>query len=66
MQSHTKKAIQSGIASAIGYGAVTTGINYYSGDKFELWKILFEIIFFGVIMTVYFNYSLKKKANNNS
>lgn len=62
MQAYTKKAIKAGFFSAIGYGIISFFIDYYDNDNFEVWKLLFKIIFFGVFMGFYFNYSFKKQS----
>ncbi len=66
MKSYTKRAIKSAIFAGIGYGIVTVGIDYYNGDDFELWKLVFKILFFSVFMGLYFNYSLKKQSEKES
>jgi hypothetical protein len=66
MQPYTRKAIKSGVFSAIGFGIVTAGLNYYDGDDFEIWKLIFKTLFFGVFMGFYFNYSFKKQSKKES
>ncbi|WP_405572818.1 hypothetical protein [Winogradskyella sp. Asnod2-B02-A] len=66
MKSYTKRAIKSGIFAGIGFGIATAGIDYYNGDDFELWKLVFKILFFAVFMGLYFNYSFKKQSEKES
>ncbi len=66
MKSYTKRAIKSGIFAGIGFGVATAGIDYYDGNDFELWKLIFKILFFAVFMGLYFNYSFKKQSEKDS
>ena len=66
MQPYTKKALKSGIASAIGFGLITALLDYYNNDDFEIWKLIFKTLFFAAFMSVYFNYSFKKQSEKES
>jgi len=66
MKSYTRRAIKSGIFVGIGFGVATAGIDYYDGNDFELWKLIFKILFFAVFMGLYFNYSFKKQSEKDS
>jgi hypothetical protein len=66
MKSYTKKALKSGIFAGIGFGIATAGIQYYDGDDFELWKFIFQVLFFAIFMGLYFNYSFKKQSEKES
>lgn len=63
MKSYTKRALKSGVVAGICFGLITVGIEYFSGEDLELWKLIFKTLFFGVFMTIYFNYSFKKNQS---
>ncbi len=62
MEVHTKKAIKTGFFSAIGFAITTVSLDYYNNNKLEIWGLLFKILFFGVFMSIYFNYIFKKEG----
>ena len=66
MKSYTKKALKSGIASAIGFGLITALLDYYNNDDFEISKLIIKTVIFTVPMGVYFNYTFKKGSEKES
>lgn len=62
MKLYTKKALKSGIFAGIGFGIATGSLNYFDKNNFELWKVIFKVVFFTLLMGIYFNYSFKKES----
>lgn len=61
MNDHTKKALKSGIVAGITFALVTAGFEYFAGQDFRIWKFMVNILFFGILMGLFFRYSLKKQ-----
>ncbi|MCL7753444.1 hypothetical protein [Polaribacter sp. Z022] len=66
MKSYTKKTLKTGVFTGIAYAIATAGLNYYDGDEFEIWKIIFQTLFFTFFMNLFFYYKFKKEFDKNN
>jgi len=64
MNTLTKRAIKSGVIAGITFGIITAGLEYFEGQNFKIWKFIFNVLFFGTVMSLLFNYSMKKQQKD--
>ena len=60
MKSNTK----AGLISGLVYAGIMAGFDFIDKEDFNIWKFLFNLTFFGIMMGYMFWNSLKKAAEN--
>tara|TARA_B100000795_G_scaffold173880_1_gene131224 strand:+ start:918 stop:1118 length:201 start_codon:yes stop_codon:yes gene_type:complete len=63
MKAQTKSIIIGGLLGGIVYALVMAGFDLINRENFNLWKFIFNFIFFGISMTLMTRYSIKKSKN---
>ena len=63
MKAQTKSIIIGGLLGGIVYALVMAGFDLINRENFNLWKFIFNFIFFGISMTLMTRYSIKKSEN---
>jgi len=63
MKAQTKSIIIGGLFSGIVYALLMAGFDLTDRENFNLWKFIFNFLFFGISMALMTRYSIKKSEN---
>jgi dipeptide/tripeptide permease len=65
MKTRTKSIIKGGLFGGIVYALVMLGFDFIDGKNFNVWKFIFNLSFFGILMGFMIYYNLKKQVEKN-
>jgi hypothetical protein len=60
MKTQTKSIIKGGLFGGIVYALVMLGFDFTDGENFNVWKFIFNLSSFGILMGFMTFYNLKK------
>lgn len=63
MNTQTKSILKSGLISGIAYAGIMAGFDYLDGQNFRIWRFIFNVLFFGVLIALMTRYNLKKTSS---
>ncbi|AXT20389.1 hypothetical protein D7030_04515 [Flavobacteriaceae bacterium AU392] len=63
MNTQTKSVLKSGLISGIVYAGIMAGFDYLDGQSFRIWRFIFNILFFGILISLMTQYNLKKTSS---
>jgi hypothetical protein len=63
MKAQTKTIIIVGLLGGFVYALGMTGFDLTDRESFNLWKFIFNFLFFGISMALLTRYSIKKSKN---
>lgn len=63
MKTQTKSIIIGGLLGGIVYALGMAGFDLTDRENFNLWKFIFNFLFFGISMALITRYSIKKSKN---
>jgi len=62
MKTQIKTVLISGLISGIVYAGLMAGFDYFNGHDFKIWKLIFNVLFFGIFMGLFSYYNMKKRS----
>ena len=62
MKTQIKTVLISGLISGIVYAGLMAGFDYFNGQDFKIWKLIFNVLFFGILMGLFSYYNMKKRS----
>ena len=65
MKTQTKSIIKGGLFGGIVYALVMLGFDFTIGENFNVWKFIFNLSSFGILMGFMTYYNLKKQLEKN-
>jgi branched-subunit amino acid permease len=61
MENQTKKRIKNGVFIGISFAIGTAGFDYVNRENFDVYKFIFNFLFFGIAMAFIFRNTFKKE-----
>ena len=59
MTKNTQKKIKIGLISGISFGLFMAIFDYFDNNDFDIWKLIFNVLFFGLTMSFTFRFNKK-------
>lgn len=62
MKTQIKTVLISGLISGIVYAGLMAGFDYFNGQEFKIWKLIFNTLGFGLLDGLATFYIMKKRS----